>query len=61
MTRKDYEKFAKMFYVERPQADDTEEIKDMWSNLVYTSAAIFQADNARFDVERFFTACGMPD
>ena len=59
MTKKDYEKFARMM-----QRLRKEEMYDALnfavvrcSDIEGELAAIFLADNPRFDAERFYTAC----
>lgn len=52
MTRKDYEKFARMFV--NAEVRDTPE----WGKLVEATADIFAEDNPRFRRDQFYAACG---
>ena len=58
MTKKDYIAFADALKRERP-ADHWDANKHVQWNLdVRAIAAVLARDNARFDRERFLTACG---
>lgn len=57
MTRKDYKAFAEMLSKYLEDANTTDAIWT-WSNLCQDIADVFKADNARFDYETFYTACG---
>ena len=59
MTKKDYEKFAAMMQRLRRQEryDATNSIVVRCSDIEGELAAIFLADNPRFDAKRFYSAC----
>ena len=65
MTRKDYQKFADVFAQEVKDAQEFDDpiltytAKRVVRRLVYEAAVIFAQDNQRFDVKKFYTACGL--
>lgn len=63
MTRKDYQKFADAFNVERDRIEKVgvhvpDRINTL-RRLASEAAVIFANDNDRFDVKKFYTACGL--
>ena len=58
MTRKDYEKVAKILRMHRAGDDDGASSATIASIAGYL-ASMFEEDNARFSAPRFFEACGL--
>lgn len=58
MTRKHYQLFAEMI---RREKEVYENDPATLASVADTLATICQADNSRFDRDKFFTACGMPN
>lgn len=60
MTRKDYEKFATMLAGELALARCTDGDRGhRIRGVILSTADIFAQDNARFDRDRFYQACGL--
>lgn len=61
MSRKDYEKFARMIRA-RVDATNDQTPHEVFDRLEYAAklaADVFVEDNPRFDKQRFLTACGV--
>lgn len=69
MSRKDYRAFAEIIAAERSMArhqlanggNDGEVKLRTTRNIAFSMADVFARDNARFDRERFYEACGISD
>ncbi len=59
MTRKDYEKMARMIRQHRQDDDGTN--SGTIASIADSLACICEADNPRFNRGAFFTACGMDE
>jgi hypothetical protein len=59
MTRKDYEKMAKM--IRQHRQDDNGLASAVIASIADSLACICEADNPRFNRGVFFTACGMDE
>ena len=61
MTRKDYVAIARAFHECKPLDNGTGARylgeRETWEACMMEVANVFAADNARFDVKRFFGAC----
>jgi hypothetical protein len=59
MTRKDYEKFARMLRNELNASGTSKEFRSCVEYAAGVAARVFAEDNPRFDKQRFLTACGV--
>ena len=59
MTRKDYERFAKMVKDHRRDDDGTHSA--IIASIADCLSCICEADNPRFDRSKFFIACGLDE
>lgn len=57
MSRRNYQAFADELERIRPTAEDTKQYQT-WTQCVEAIASACKRDNARFNYERFYTACG---
>ena len=61
MTRKDYVAIASAFHECKPLDNGTGAVfaaqRETWEGCMMEVANVFAADNARFEVKRFFAAC----
>lgn len=60
MTKKDYVSLARALASAKPQGNDPESVRlDAWRAAVQNVACALKSDNARFNRDTFYAACGM--